>query len=178
MAKIELEQGKYGEVFLEKSTSTIFQRELIPQLQSELVLTYGPEVQQKLYNVARTNASAVSKLLANAITGVLGMLDAKRLAIELLKQFPKRGYGEAELVAFDSTATRFVVRIYNNFNSKGITNPEHFCAVAAGILAGGAFVVTRREMDAIETKCVARGDAYCEFEVVPSETAGMVHTQA
>ena len=167
MAKLDVQESKYGEILFERFPSLIFNREYIPELQAALVSAYGSGVQQVIYRATKSSAASAIKLIADSVLGSLGRLDAKMLAVELLKQFPKRGYGETELVQFDATATRFVVRVFNCFNSKGISNPEHFCAVAAGLIAGGAFIVTHKDMEAAETRCTARGDAYCEFELSP-----------
>jgi len=168
MAKIELKRTDTGELVFEGESSTVFPRRFLPQLQRTLVAVYGPEVQKSIYKSARAESAEVVRRIADSIVGVLGRLDAKRLSQELLKEFPKRGYGNAELISFDKTSSKFVARIHNCFNCKGIRDTNHVCAISAGLLAGGAFVVTHKEMDAKQTACLAKGDPHCEFEIVPS----------
>lgn len=173
MAKneIKLEMGSYGEIELDRSSSIIFHREFPLLLQKKLSAQFKrKEVEGILYRVAKRNATDAAKTIADSIVGLLGKFNAKKLAEEMLKQFPTRGYGMATLESFDPSSKRLVVVVDNCFNSIGVEDPEHTCAIAAGILAGAAFSVTGSEMDAVETNCVAKGDASCRFELFPTRS--------
>ncbi len=165
--EVKLKETEYGEVLLGKSPSIIFQRNFPAQLQTAMVESMGAPALRLLYQTAKENASASAKAVADSIVGMLGKLDRKRMAEEMLKQFPKRGYGIATLESIDPSSDRIVISVDNCFNAPSEKDPNHTCAIAAGILAGAAFSVTGKEMDAVETNCVARGDPYCRFELNP-----------
>ncbi|RLF10226.1 MAG: hypothetical protein DRJ98_06565 [Thermoprotei archaeon] len=42
-----------------------------------------------------------------------------------------------------------------------------------GILSGGLSVIFDKVLLAVETKCIAKGDPYCEFVVKPAEKQGV-----
>lgn len=166
--KTELEQNQYGELILEDMPSVIFERTFVPNFQSALLRAYGSGVHSYLYHTMKANTMLNIRQIADSIVGTLGRLNAKFLSQELLKEFPKRGYGTPELVSYDKSSSSFVVKIFNCFNCKGVENKDYICAISAGLLAGGAFAVTHKEMDALQLMCCARGDPYCEFKIAPS----------
>lgn len=43
------------------------------------------------------------------------------------------------------------------------------CFVLAGIFAGAAQTIFHTKMDCEETKCIAAGSRFCEFEIKPSK---------
>ena len=84
----------------------------------------------------------------------------------LVYQFNKLGVGRLELISEDSSQSRFVFRLY--FSPTALTYLEHekakepVCYDMAGCLAGAAELIYPG-IEAVETKCLAKGDPYCEF---------------
>jgi predicted hydrocarbon binding protein len=84
----------------------------------------------------------------------------------LTYQYNKLGIGRLELVAEDPSKPLIVLRLY--FSPIALTYLEHekakepVCYEFAGTMAGGAeFIYPGIEI--VETKCLAKGDPYCEF---------------
>jgi len=81
-------------------------------------------------------------------------------------EYNRLGIGRVEVRESIPSKPFFVFRLY--FNPIGFTYLEHekvrepVCHQFAGILAGGANNVYPG-IEATETKCIARGDPYCEF---------------
>jgi predicted hydrocarbon binding protein len=84
----------------------------------------------------------------------------------LLDQFNKLGIGRLELISRDPSEPRFVFRLH--FSPEALTYLEHerpnkpVCYEAAGCMAGGAGFIYP-DIEIVETKCLAKGDPYCEF---------------
>ncbi len=80
--------------------------------------------------------------------------------------FQMMGYGIIEEAEVDMENARAIVRIKNCFECemfKGSNQAEsHF---VRGIIAGWCSQLFGREVAAIEKKCIAKGDPYCEFHV-------------
>lgn len=75
------------------------------------------------------------------------------------------GWGKLELAVLDSETNRVVVHFKNSPYPKAYGNalyPVDF--VAAGFVAGGVSALFKKDIDALETKCEARGDPFCEIE--------------
>lgn len=84
----------------------------------------------------------------------------------LVYQYNKLGIGRLELISEDPSKPLLVFRLY--FSPFALTYLEHerpnkpVCYEAAGSMAGGAGFVYP-EIEIVETKCLAKGDPYCEF---------------
>jgi predicted hydrocarbon binding protein len=83
-------------------------------------------------------------------------------------QFNKMGLGYIENVAQDVNKLRFVLRFY--FSPIGQAYLEHektkepVCHYFSGLFAGTTSIMYPGS-ESIETKCIAKGDPYCEFEL-------------
>ncbi len=78
-----------------------------------------------------------------------------------------RGQGEFKLVDFDLKEESFKLRIYDNpicSNLKDLGKPAG--AIMAGVIAGAVGRYTGKEYECKEVKCLAKGDEYCEFDVI------------
>ena len=59
-----------------------------------------------------------------------------------------------------------LVRVYGNMECElGRDSGKLFSQFLRGAIAGFASKVTGRDVVVVETKCIAKGDSYCEFEV-------------
>ncbi len=84
-------------------------------------------------------------------------------ARELFKQI---GFGILEFVKVDFINKTALIRVYNSFECElfketGMAE-SHFIR---GLLAGFMSSLFDIKVDAVETKCIAKGDPYCEFVV-------------
>lgn len=84
----------------------------------------------------------------------------------LLYQWNKLGIGRLELISHDYSKMQFVLRLH--FSPEALTYLEHekskepVCYEALGNMMGGAELIYPG-IRGIETKCLAKGDPYCEF---------------
>ncbi|MEW6329112.1 MAG: 4-vinyl reductase, partial [Candidatus Micrarchaeota archaeon] len=85
----------------------------------------------------------------------------------LCKQVPQRGYGNIEILEYDEKKPYILLRVFNSSNAEGMKTEWPVCYDLAGMFAGAAEVVFDKEMYCMETKCIAKGDEFCEFEVYP-----------
>ncbi|RLI34807.1 hypothetical protein DRO53_02735 [Candidatus Bathyarchaeota archaeon] len=78
------------------------------------------------------------------------------------------GYGAMETVKLTMQPPYALIRVFNCFEcelGKGSAKP--FSHLVRGMIAGVLTELLGVEMFAKETKCIAKGDPYCEFEVTP-----------
>ncbi|OYT31279.1 MAG: hypothetical protein B6U94_03735 [Thermofilum sp. ex4484_79] len=87
-----------------------------------------------------------------------------RVTSHLLKAV---GYGILEFRRVDKERGRSLVRIYNNFECELYRNVgKPSSQYLRGILAGWfQRFFNRKNVRVVETKCIAKGDGYCEFEI-------------
>ena len=80
--------------------------------------------------------------------------------------FKASGFGEAKIIEVDIKSKQGKVKIKNNFECELFKNANepssHF---VRGLWAGWFEKLFGKEVKAIETKCIAKGDKYCEFEI-------------
>lgn len=82
------------------------------------------------------------------------------------------GLSRAEVVHVDSDRGEYVIRVHNSPyamvpGGKKLRRKRPACYLLAGIFAGGATSILKKRYRAEETKCISKGDKYCEFKVFP-----------
>jgi predicted hydrocarbon binding protein len=93
-------------------------------------------------------------------------LSGEPLTKFLLYQYNKLGIGRLELITEDSSKSLMVLRLH--FSPEALTYLEHekskepVCYEALGNIMGGAEFIYPG-ISGVETKCLAKGDPYCEF---------------
>jgi predicted hydrocarbon binding protein len=96
----------------------------------------------------------------------IGSEDPKELVGLAKAYFRTVGWGMMDVVKMSLEAGEAQIRIYQSFEcetGKGSETPYgHFIR---GILAGFFTEIFQREAKAVETKCIATGDPYCEYTV-------------
>ena len=81
-------------------------------------------------------------------------------------EFNKMGKGKLEIIEVDTDKIHFVLRFY--LNGIALAYLEHekttepVCYHFAGVFAGATSVIYPG-VEVVETKCMAKGDQYCEF---------------
>jgi len=96
--------------------------------------------------------------------------DAKRSTSRMFKSLQKWGYGTFQYLEDVSRKDEHYFRIYEGSSCWGFDNVGaglafHGCGVSAGTLT--MLENKGRDWNIVETKCVGRGDPYCEFKAVP-----------
>ena len=98
----------------------------------------------------------------------IGVLDLRGKCQIIFNVLTSLGYGIFEPVKLDREPPQAILRIHRSIEcelGRGAKRP--YSQFIRGMLAGFATHCFNRPMIAIETRCIAMGDPYCEFEVKP-----------
>ena len=77
------------------------------------------------------------------------------------------GWGRFELERFDANKKILIVRVYHSPFAEGYgPSSKPVCHMIRGVLGGIGSFVFRKEIESKEVFCLARGDEYCEFEIM------------
>ena len=95
--------------------------------------------------------------------------DLQKFSAELLKNYAAIGVGICELVRATLDPPEFVVRIHRNIECEGRQSATPASHWVRGHLCGGVATALDTPMTCVETKCLATGSPYCEFELKRSE---------
>lgn len=126
-------------------------------------------VEKNLKNVLNlANASQNSKAVeeeiyyntAKNVGRSLNVTDYNSLSEKIME------LGIGQIVITYMSDEKIIFRLFDCFTCTGMENlGKPLCYFEAGILAGAVSTINKQDMDALEVKCYALGDAYCEFEV-------------
>jgi predicted hydrocarbon binding protein len=106
----------------------------------------------------------------------LGM-EFEELPAALEEFFTKGGWGKIR-VDVDFTKKEASVTIENSVAARGVEARESGCHSIRGFIAGVSDVMFRTPTECLETRCIAKGDPYCEFQVKRKNNAKMRHQGA
>ncbi|RLI14146.1 MAG: hypothetical protein DRO43_04745 [Candidatus Hecatellales archaeon] len=113
----------------------------------------------------------VGRELAKKYFGVSELLGIKGLREKIIfaaDVFMSVGYGILEILKFEENPPYALLRIHRCMECElGRNAGKPFSHFIRGILAGFNSQILGVKMFARETKCIAKGDPYCEFEVTP-----------
>lgn len=110
-------------------------------------------------------AYAGGKFLANYLLERLS-LKGKEPIEEILKVYQISGWGRVELVECDPQAMNIVLRLYDSVECKIFKgSKEPASQLIRGHLSGLLSGLLKADVRVMETKCIAKGDPYCEFHV-------------
>jgi len=85
----------------------------------------------------------------------------------MVEMGPQIGWGRFELEEFDPAQKRLVVRVHHSpFAEAYGPSSSPVCHLIRGVLSGTASVVFGKEIEGQESACVAKGDAFCRFEIM------------
>lgn len=86
--------------------------------------------------------------------------------------FKSLGYGIPEILEFSEHPPYLRVRVYHCIECELGGEAAHpFSHYVRGIISGYTSELFKQDLLAMETKCLALGDPYCEFELKPREAA-------
>jgi predicted hydrocarbon binding protein/KaiC/GvpD/RAD55 family RecA-like ATPase len=100
--------------------------------------------------------------------------DVKNLLLRQRKLMADRGMRITEYVEDASKKDEHYIKVYEGYNCWGLDNVGARLAFQdCGLMAGAFKALENEERDwnAVETKCIGRGDSYCELKLVPGEIA-------
>lgn len=99
----------------------------------------------------------------------LGITDPVRVYRDIsVNLFNSVGFGRMEVVEIRRYPPGATLRVYDSFECElGLGAGKPYSHLIRGMIAGVLTVLFDRKVKARETRCIARGDQYCEFEVSP-----------
>ena len=111
-------------------------------------------------SVGSTYAASVRSMLKG---------DARRFLAELSKIFMAFGIGVCDFREMNFDRLHFVIELRRSIECEGEKSQKPRSQWLRGMLIGAASTILDTPMDCRETKCVAMGHAFCEFEVFKSQ---------
>lgn len=132
------------------------------------------EMRREIDKALGTGASVVCYLAGKGAGRSLANLMQQRAKTNTLEEIYKRiaeiyekcGWGILQPVLFRQRTGEFLLRIYNNAFARGLQSRSSACYYVKGLLEGIIEELAGRHAKSEETKCMAKGDAYCEFILV------------
>ena len=86
---------------------------------------------------------------------------------EMLKIYSATGWGRLELSGLDPEHRRAKLKLEEGFECTGMTTGRPESNFIRGHLAGALSTYFESQVKAVETRCISKGDSYCEFEISP-----------
>lgn len=152
-----------GEITLLRQRVYIAPLEIIKPMTDEMLENRA--LIPKFYERIRTNFNAG---WADGVRKTYGM-QPKDYFKWLIDIANLAGWGKSELVALDEKKYEGIFRTFNSvvgsaYKGKTEIPVDHLWR---GLTAGGLTQAFKQDIDWVETKCIAKGDAYCEFSFKP-----------
>jgi KaiC/GvpD/RAD55 family RecA-like ATPase/predicted hydrocarbon binding protein len=116
----------------------------------------------EIYKFSKTEGQAELRRFLSSLNISMSAFESKRL-IELFAGYLSTiGMGVIRLTEISDD--RIVLRVTDSSCSEGQPVGELFSAYIGGTLAGALELILNKPLKATETKCLAKGDGYCEIE--------------
>jgi len=177
--KKELERATQGEVYVKTPPVRGFMMDefafplyAFPGVRSIIMLELDfQEMIKGLYEKLGKNAAVFlyylaysgGKFIGEYLSEKLG-LKGRELLVEILKTYQAGGWGRVELLTYDPEELKITLRLHDSIECKTFKGSNecasHFIRGHLSGLLSGLLGVSVRFM---ESKCIAKGDPYCEF---------------
>lgn len=169
--EIEFDRKK-GEMKFFGMRHIIIDEKFLLEMLKEFESYEGLIAKAKIYKACKKAAKEYyDELLSkSAITDVIAKFHWGRneLVRQIQPLWSDYGFGVIENITFEKELVR--MRIRNNiFARTHHPSPIPVCYFTQGFFAGMVSQIYNKDYDCIETKCIAMGDAHCEFIAQPAE---------
>ncbi len=154
---------KNGEILLMSTHVNIMPTDFLCEQQKMMIESQGLE---KAYKNIYGSAKKGSLKYNQEFVKRQHFSDKRKIIDWQTKIVAFSGWGEVEMALTEIGSSRYIVHFKNSPypNAYGKANyPVDF--IATGFVAGGLSVTAETDLDAIETKCTSKGDAFCELLV-------------
>jgi predicted hydrocarbon binding protein len=154
---------KDGEITLMDVPVTIYPVHIISDLEKELIGALGyRRAYEKIYKSVREGSIKYNR----SFTKKYAIKDKRKALNWQVKIVTLSGWGKLEVALLDFEKTRAVLH-YNNSPFPRLYKKTNYpvCIITTAFTAGGASVVIGKDLDAVETRCIAMGDRFCEIEI-------------
>jgi predicted hydrocarbon binding protein len=91
----------------------------------------------------------------------------KESLADMLKIYVATGWGRIELLDINPTHKTAKVKLVEAFECTGLSTGKPESHFISGHLAGAFSAYFGSDVKAVETKCMAKGDSHCEFDISP-----------
>jgi len=81
------------------------------------------------------------------------------------QSYARWGWGRIEKTFLREKTGEFIIRIYDNAFARGQHSQTPSCYFVKGFIEGLMETLTGKHATSEETKCMAKGDPYCEFQI-------------
>ncbi len=154
---------KDGQLSLMGTPISIVPTDLLCEQQKMLIDTLGIEkAYDSIYSASKKGAFEYN----NEFIKKQKFEDKKKIIDWQKKIVTFAGWGEVEIALSDVKNTKFVFVFRNSPYPKSYGSAKYAVDfVASGFAAGGLSVVCGENLDAVEIKCMARGDPFCQIVV-------------
>ena len=148
----------------------IFRKPVYEALLKKLPQKWGWGVRAFLYYLGKEVGTNVYKDLKNIIRQIHPTKEDKSLLIKISEVlFTQVGFGMIEIINIDYKNHKATVRVYHSFECELFQKEDKPAShLIRGIIAGWLSAFFNKNVDCEETKCIAKGDPYCEFITVKS----------
>ena len=139
---------------------------IITQARMQEIFSRLSEIFQSGANVIIYEASkAAGKRFIKEISGVT-KTDKGLILKTAVQRFTDAGLGKIEAVEFKLEEAEVKFRIWNNFFAEIRCEESTYCNCIEGFVSGMYEQIMLKTPKIKETKCVGKGDPYCEWEMV------------
>lgn len=152
-----------GELSLMNTYVNILPSSILADLQKSLIENEGYEKAYfKIYDSAKEGAVKYNKEFIKK----QGFNDKRKILNWQLKLVTLSGWGKAEASKVDFKKNEHTILFYDSPFPKSY-GKEKFCIdiITTAFVAGGASATAGMDLDALETKCIAKKDAFCKIEI-------------
>ncbi len=152
-----------GELSLMDVPINIIPTNILCSLQKGLINAIGLE---KAYKQIYASAKDGSKTYNERFVKTQKFTDPHKILDWQVKIVTFAGWGKLEIAKVDIKNDSYVVQFRSSAFPKTYGKANYAVDfVPTGFVAGGLSANMKKELDALETKCMARGDPFCEIEV-------------
>ena len=86
-----------------------------------------------------------------------------------VQRFTDAGLGKIEVAQFKPETTELTFKVWNNFFAEIHNEESTYCNCVAAFAGGIYKHITLKTPEIKETKCIGRGDPYCEWRIKPAK---------
>jgi len=153
---------KKGGLFYKEVRYLLIRPEVLITFQKEIEKELGEKASQILFESGFQGGSLSSKRYCEVFK-----FSDKEIVRFMLEMGAQIGWGRFELERFDSIKKYLSVKVYHSpFAEAYGVSEKPVCHFIRGVMGGLGSVVFSKEIQSQELYCLAKGDQFCQFEVM------------
>jgi len=161
LKEINFDEEKGG-LFFKEVRYLLIRPETVIAFQKAAEKELGEKASQILFQSGFVGGSLSSKKYKEVFD--LSYMEIIHLMINM---GPQIGWGRFELVSLKLLEQSLVINVYHSpFAESYGASSTGVCHLIRGVLSGMASTIFRKEIEAKELLCLAKGDDFCKFEIM------------